>query len=275
MRQIRRGFPRGRGGWNGRSIPQKQGTDENTQYFEALMRKSAARRGGVASRGNVGWIGFADFGPEIPPPLTTDGYPIPSSLVQINQRISTNTNFLIQKPVEDFDMNPEFPGCSFQSGSNIEDREKDEVDTVRTLNTVASSQLSVGISSNGSDVLRGYNFEITDLSKIKRRDFTDAFVELQRVLETMRAFRHVIDKYSMIPKDIVVGEIYLVKNFTSGRFYRGRLTEIYDDHFVVSLIDNHVTTVVNKENVREYPNVPQWFCVPKHTCPSIGLLSLS
>ena len=79
----------------------------------------------------------------------------------------------------------------------------------------------------------------------------------------------------MIPTHAIIGRVYLVKHFTSGCFYRGILTEIYDDHFVVFLIDNHVKIIVNKEHVREYPNVPEWFTVPRCACPPRGSLSIS
>ena len=56
MRRIRRGFPRGRGIYDERSIIRDQNDNDNAQYFEDLMKKSAAKRGGMIVRENVGMI---------------------------------------------------------------------------------------------------------------------------------------------------------------------------------------------------------------------------
>lgn len=61
MRRTRRGFPRGRGIYSERNVYGDRNKDDNTRYFEELMKKSAAKRGGFTYRENVGMILYTLF----------------------------------------------------------------------------------------------------------------------------------------------------------------------------------------------------------------------
>ncbi|KAE9549325.1 hypothetical protein FO519_007460 [Halicephalobus sp. NKZ332] len=88
--------------------------------------------------------------------------------------------------------------------------------------------------------------------------------EVSDLLDVVHGFRHLIDKYAVLPKIVIVGKIYLVKHPQTEDFYRGRVLKIEGNQLFILLTDFFSAFLIEKRYLREYPNVREWMLPPSY-----------